>query len=141
MAWRVAGAMAHGKRAIADRDGIAILQPARGRKGLGPGKAKHLALLRQAVNPELVAGVRANDGQLQPLGQLAGAAGVVDMGVGQPDLFERKAQALHLAQHPVQVATGVDNRRVQRLVAPDQRAILLKRGDGDDEIAQHGASI
>ena len=73
----VARAMAHLQRLVADLHGIAIVQPARRREMLRGRKTKHRALLRQAINPELVPRVRADDGQLQPLGQLARAARMV----------------------------------------------------------------
>ena len=59
---RVSGCVAHGERAVANANRIAIVQPSRGREGLGLGKAKHLALLGQTVDPELVARMRADDG-------------------------------------------------------------------------------
>jgi len=95
-------------------------------------------LLGQAVNPELVARVRANDGQAQTFGQLARATGVVNMGVGEPDLFELEAQPFDLCQDFVQITTWVNDRRLQGLVAPDQRAILVKGGDGNGEVLKHG---
>jgi hypothetical protein len=70
------------------------MQPARGREGLGRRKAEHLRLLRQPVDPELVTRVRADDGQLQLARQRAGAAGVVDVGMGQQDLRQRQLAGL-----------------------------------------------
>ncbi|MNT36811.1 hypothetical protein D3C72_1729160 [compost metagenome] len=81
----------------------------------------------------------ANDGQRQPLCQLARAARVVDVGVGEPDLFERDAQTLDFCEQHIQVAAGVDHGRLVGGVAPDEGAVLLKRGNGDGEVAEHAA--
>src|SRR3990167_6409511 len=62
MAGRVAGAMAHLQYFVADLHLVAIVQPAGGCEGERGREAEHGALLRQAVNPELVARVRAHDG-------------------------------------------------------------------------------
>ena len=138
MAGRVAGAVAHVQRFLADGHGVAVMQPARGHKGVGVGKAEHGALLGQAVDPELVAFMRADDGQGVLGRELAGASGMVDMGVGDPDGLEIQAQALRLPLDLLDITTGVDDGRIHGLVAPDERAVLLKGGDGDGVILQHG---
>ena len=137
MTGRVAGAVPHLQRVAAQGDGVAVVQPASGCEGLRGRKAKALALHRQAVDPELVALVRTNDGQRQPLGQLAGAASMVDVGVGEPDLLKLQSQARHLGQEQVQVAAGVDHRGLSGGVVPDQGAVLFKRGDRNREVAEH----
>ena len=137
MAGRVAGAVAHIQAFIADLHLVAIVQPARGREMLRGRKSKHRALLRQAVDPELVAGVRADDGQREPLCQLACAARVVDVGVGEPDGLQVQTQALDFGQQPIQIAAGVDDGGVPGLVAPDEGAVLLELGDGNGEVVEH----
>jgi hypothetical protein len=72
------------------------------------------ALLRQRVDPELVARVRADDRQPALARQRAGAAGVVDVGVGQPDLLEVEPEFVHRRQQQRQVAAGVDDRGLAR---------------------------
>jgi hypothetical protein len=42
--------------------GIAIRKPSGGCENFCVGKLKHAALIRQAINPKLIARVRANDG-------------------------------------------------------------------------------
>ena len=76
----VARAVAHRQAAAAHQYRVAIGQPAGWDEGLGRRKAEHAGLLRQAVNPELVTGVRADDGQAQCARQAARAARMVDMG-------------------------------------------------------------
>jgi hypothetical protein len=63
-------------------------------------------LLGQAVDPELVARVRADDGQAQPLRQLARAARVVDVGVREPDGLQVQAQALRFGQQQIESPPG-----------------------------------
>ena len=90
---RVSGRVAHDvSDAVANADRVTILQPARGLEGLGLGKLEHLALLGQAVDPELVAGMRADDGGAASAGPVRPPTGVVDMGVGEPDLLQRQAR-------------------------------------------------
>jgi len=86
MPGRVPWAVAHGQRLIANLYLVAIRQPARGREMLRRRKAEHRALLRQPVNPELVARVRPHDGQPQTRGQLARAPRMVDVRMREPDL-------------------------------------------------------
>ena len=135
---RVPGAVAHGQCLVANLHLVAIRQPARGREVLRGRKAEHRALLRQPVDPELVARVGADDGQRQALGQFARAARVIDVRVGEPDLFEREVKTFYLSEQHLQVAAGVDHGGFVGGVAPYERAVLLERGDGDGEVAEHG---
>jgi hypothetical protein len=131
--------MPHGQRAAAHLHRVAAMQPACGREGLGRRKAEHLRLLRQPVDPELVTRVRADDGQLQLARQRAGAAGVVDVGMGQQDLRQRQLAGLDRRTDARQIAAGVDDGGLQSLVAPDQAAVLREGGDGDGLVTQHAA--
>jgi len=135
---RVTRAVANVQRAVPDLHRIAVGQPPRGGEMPGGRKSEHLALLRQAVDPELVARVRADDGQAQALGQLGGAAGVVNMGVGEPDRLEGHTKLLGRVDEAVQLATRIDHGSVQRFVAPDDGAVLGKCGHGDGLVAKHG---
>lgn len=134
---RVPGAVAHGQRLVANLHRVAIRQPARGREMLRRRKTKHRALLRQPVNPELIARVWTHDGQPQTRGQFARAPRMVDVCVREPDLRQREAQALHLGQQHLQVAPWVDHSGLLRGIAPDEGAVLLKRGNWDGEVAEH----
>ncbi|MCY1550043.1 hypothetical protein D9M68_862580 [compost metagenome] len=138
MARRVAGAVAHVQRAVPDLHRVAVGEPARGRERAGRRKTEHGALLRQAVDPELVTRMRTDDWQIQFCGEFCRTARVVDVRVGEPDRLERDAQALHFGQQPVQVASGVDDGRILGFIAPDDGAVLGEGSDGDSEIAQHG---
>jgi hypothetical protein len=133
--------MAHRQRLFADGHGVAVGQPARRREGLGRRKAEHAALLRQAVDPELVARMRPDDGQRQAAREFAGAARVVDVRMREPDLLERDAELVDGCEQPVEIAAGVDDRGLLRGVAPHDGTVLLERGDGDGLVAEHRAIV
>jgi hypothetical protein len=95
-------------------------------------------LLGQAVDPELVTHMRANDGQAQAPRQFGRAAGMVYVCMRQPDLHQLQAQALDFGQDVVQITAGVDHGRLHRLVAPDQGTILLERGNWEGGVVKHG---
>jgi hypothetical protein len=92
----------------------------------------------RSVNPELVTGVRPHDGQAQRAGQLIRAARVVNVRVGQPDLFQRQTESLDLGQQARQVATRIDYGGLHRFVAPHDGTVLGKRGHGNGVVLQHG---
>ena len=64
---------------MAKTHAIALLQPAIRRKSTYPGKAEHFALLRHAVNPELIFTLRAFNRQGKPIGEFGNGTGMVDM--------------------------------------------------------------
>ena len=124
MAGGVTGAVAHGELTVADLHGVAIMQPARGGERRHLREAEHAALLGDAVDPELVARVRADDGQAEPLAQLGGAAGMVDVRVGEPDLRRRHAQLAQRRLDTRQVTARIDDRGLPGGFAPDDGAVL-----------------
>ena len=138
MAGCVAGAMAHLQSVCPQRDGIAIGQPARGFEHPCWRKTISRSSLWQAVNPELVSGVRADDGQAAQLfGQIGRARGVVQVAVGDPDLFELEAVLGDGAQNQIEIATGIDHSRLATLIVPNQGTVLLKRCDRNGLVLQH----
>ena len=62
---------------MADGDGIAIVQPARGREGHRWRQSKHLTLLGQSTDPELISRVGPDDGKIQHMRQLTGVVDVM----------------------------------------------------------------
>ena len=134
----VAGAVQHFERVLANADLVAIFQPSGGGEQLGLREAEHLALLGQAVDPELVAGVRADDGQVELARQRAGAARVVDVRVREPQGLEEQAALFHRFEQLAQVAARVDQRGLVRFIAPDEGTVLFERGDGDGEALEPG---
>jgi hypothetical protein len=96
-------------------------------------------LLGQAVDPELVAGVGADDGQLVFTRELTRAARVVDVRMREPDRLDRQSARFCGRADAVEFTARVDDRSVVRFVAPDQGAVLLEGGDGEGFIAEHAA--
>jgi hypothetical protein len=90
------------------------------------------------VDPELVFGVRPMDRQLEVLRQIGGGGGMVDVGMGDPDLLQLQAELFHGGQNALSVSAWVDHGGLSGHVIPDQRAVLLKGCDWDGEVFQHG---
>lgn len=76
--------------------------------------------------------MRAFDRHGQILLQLGRAAGVVDVAVREQDLLDRDAGLGDGGPDAVEVAAGIDDGGALRVLVPQQRAVLLERGDGDD---------
>ena len=68
-------------------------------------------------------------------------AGMIDMAVRQQDLLDRDAGLRDRRLDARQVAAGIDHRRLHRRGAPDERAILLERRDGDDRGAERRVGL
>lgn len=134
---RVAGAVTHLQRAVTHRDRITVKQPARGCKRIRMGKAERPALLGQAIDPELIRRMRANDGQRELARQLGRAARMVNVGMGLPDLRECQPPAPDFREQHVEIPTGVDDGGLQGLIAPDNGAVLLEGGNRDGVVTQH----
>ena len=113
-------AVAYGQCAVADRHGVTIHEPARRSERVGVGQTKHRALLRQCINPELVSTVWPGDGKPMNAGKLRGSAGMVDMGMRDPDLSELNALTFDLGKYPIGVTTWINDDRLACLVAPEQ---------------------
>ena len=141
MARRVARAVAHLQCVAAQCHGVAVSKPAGGLESASRREAIHGRSLCEAFDPELVTRVRADDGQLQLLGQIGCACGMVHVAVGDPDLFELEVQLFDGPQQHMQIAARIDDRRLARLVVPDQGAVLLEGRDGDGLVLQHAPII
>ena len=72
----------------ADLDLVAFVEPAVGREIAHPGHAEAGAARHHIVQQELVRDMRALDRYTQHLAQFGGAADMVDMAMGQPDLLD-----------------------------------------------------
>ena len=141
MAGRMAGAEAHLQYMLAQADGVAILKPARRLKGPRWRKTVGSGRHGQAIDPKLIARMRPDDGQAQALGQVLRSRRMVHMGMGNPDLFERHAQTFGCCNQKIQIAAGIDDGRLVGLVAPNNRAVLLERGNGDSFVVEHGLGV
>ena len=137
MTGRMSRAVTYLQRAAANGDCVTVKQPAGGSEGICMGKAESHALLGQAINPELVRRMRADDGELETLRQFCCAARMVNVGMGLPDLRQGQPQTPDFCEQQIEIATGVDDGGLQGFVAPDNGAVLLKIGDRDCDVAQH----
>jgi sRNA-binding regulator protein Hfq len=81
--------------------------------------------------------VRSHDGQIQIARQDGRATRVIDVRMGQPNLFEFQAPLLDLRQDQVEVTTWIDHGSLLGLIVPNQRAVLLKRRDRNGLVLKH----
>ncbi|MNT35351.1 hypothetical protein D3C72_1713770 [compost metagenome] len=133
----VAGAEIDLQLAVAHCHLVALRQPAVRAEGGGVGKTEHLALLGQHVEPEGVFLVGTDDLDPGLLAQWVGAPHVIQMTVGQDDLLQYQVVPGDGRQQLVCLTTGIDQRRLAGLVAPDEGAVLGERGDRDHLEFQH----
>ena len=77
-----------------------------------------------------------DDGQIQAFGQFGRATGMVDMGMGEPDLHQLHIKPLSLGQQVVQIAPWIDDGGLPGFIAPDDGGILLEGGDRDGVVTQ-----
>ena len=131
VARRVAGAVEHLQRAAGGFHGVAIVKPAVRHERLGRRKAEALALHRELVDPEGFVLVRAFDGHAELRAQGIGSGAVVDVAVREQDLFDARAVLLGGGQDAFDVAARVGDGS-STIVANQQRAVLFKRRNGDD---------
>ena len=94
VAGRVAGAVVHVERELADADRVALLEPAVRREGTRAGHPEHRRLARELLDPERVLALRSFDRHAGALRQLRHAAAVVDVAVRDEDLLERRRRCV-----------------------------------------------
>ena len=88
----------------------------------------------ELVDPEAFLALRAFDRHAEALRQFAGAAGMVDVAVGEQDLLDPDAEPRGGIHQQVDVAAGIDEGALHGFAAPEQGAVLLEGGDGDDAV-------
>src|ERR1700730_4337185 len=135
---RMAGAMQDVEAQLADRDPVALMKPAVRRKIAHACHAKPRAAHHYIVEQEFVGHVRAFDRHLERVAQLGGAADMIDMAVGQPDLLHSDVRLLDRGLNFRNVAAGVDHHGFPGGLAPDQGAVLLEQRHRDDDGAGFG---
>ena len=131
VAGRVPGAMDHLKRQFAHGHRVPVLQPAIRLEHLAA-DAVFAPVVVQPADPEAIGLVRPFDGQAQVLRQHSRLAAVIDMAMGDEDLFQLHARLRDIGLQHVEIAARIDQRRLVRGGAPDQRTILLQRRDRQD---------
>ena len=113
MARRMAGAMQHLERMLAERDGLAFAEEAVGRAvAHRVGQPEALGLGLQIGQHRAVGLVRADDVDAERVLQLHGAAGMVDMAMRDPDLRDVDAVVADRRKDAVDVAAGIDHHAV-----------------------------
>src|SRR3984893_4517521 len=104
----MAGAVQDVEAQFADRNSFALLEPAVRREIAHAGHATPRPARTHIVEQELVGDVRADDVNLQRVPQLGGAADMIDMTMGEPDLFDGGAGLLDRCLDFLYVAGPVD---------------------------------
>ena len=87
----------------------------------------------QLIDPETLVFLGAFDPHAVVLGQRLRSAAMVEMAVREQDLFDGGAAFGHSVLNPFEIATRIDDGRALGRLADDERAVLLKRRDGNDE--------
>ncbi len=130
---RVPRAVKDLERFEADLHLVALLQPAVWLKCLYLREAEIAGLGRQLLDPVAVAFVRTFDRQTELSGEFCSGTGVIDMGVSQQDLCQLYSVLLYAGKDFIQIATRIDDRPLHGFSTPDDRAVLLKSGNRNDE--------
>src|SRR5690606_26466611 len=110
-----------------------FLEPAIRLEGHAGIEAEKLALLgAELLEPETFGLVRAFDSHAKLRGQRGGLAAMVEMAVGDENLLDGQPVMGDNFEDVVQVAAGIDDGSLFRFFTPDDGAVLLEAGDGDD---------
>lgn len=133
----VARAVNDGQRLPPDRYDVVIVEPAIRCQRWHRWQSEHLTLDRQRIQQECVVTVRTDHRDPQLSSKGAGAADMVDVPVGQQDLLHRQARFGHGLADEVNVTAGIYDCPLERLVAPQEGAVLLEGGDRNDAVS-HG---
>ena len=117
-------------------DRVAMLQPAIRHERLCFRHASHLTGLRQHLYPEFIFALRPLHRNTQRLAQFQSCGTVVHVAMGNKNFLDFSFQLRNAALDALQVTTGINNRSLTGFFAPDDGAILLVRGDRDDDASQ-----
>src|SRR5882757_5279809 len=109
MARRMAGGVIDIERQVADRDGVAIDQPAVGLER-HTGDAVMAPVLVESRDPETVVLMRPLDRHAEFVGERLGPAAMVDMAMGEDDLLDRYTVLRRRRVESRQIAAGIDER-------------------------------
>ena len=134
VARRMAGAVNHFERLLAEGNGIAVFQPAIRHEGFNRWKAVGTCLLRQILQKEEILLMWPLDTDAKSLRQNTGRRRVIEMTMRQQYLFDLGARVIGNGEDALKVATRVDYDCPPRLFTDQQRAILFKRRYGNDGV-------
>src|SRR5262249_17609270 len=118
---------------LADLDPVSLFQPPVGRHVCGVVHTVRAGRLNDLLQQKRIGPVRAFDRYFELCLQAGGGADVIDMAVGQPDFLDRNTGFGNGALDVREVAAGIDDHGTLARLAPQHRAVLLKRGDLDDD--------
>ncbi len=133
MSRRMARTVTHQQGLVSNVDLVSLLQPAGGLKRTRRGKAIGRALLGQQIYPEFVFSLRSLDGQPEARSELGDRPCMIDVGMGDQNLFQFEPLTGHHRKQALNFPAWIDKGCLTGLFAPDERAVLLKRGDGQDD--------
>lgn len=131
VAGRATRAVKHLQRAAGDFRGIAVFEPAVGHERPGGRKTEALALHGRLVDPGRLVLLRPLDRHAELRAQGVGDGVVADMAMCEQDFFGVCAVLLCDGQDTVNIAAGIGDGG-STIVANQQRAVLFKRRNGDD---------
>ena len=127
----VAGCVQGPQLTVTGGEGVTLDEPAVRLDGAGRNAVLGSAF-RQAGKQPVIIAMRPDDLDAGALGELGGAAGVIDMAVGEQNAVEREFHLGHAAQDALDIAAGVDDHATHGLGRPEQRTILLEGRDRQD---------
>ena len=129
----VAGAMPDGERLASHFHRVAVTKPAIG--GESPAlEAEHAGLHGYAVYPPAIALMRSLYRHGQTLGQLGDAAGMVQMAVGDQNLFDLDPMLVDHALDTFEITAWIDDGTAKTVGIIEDGAVLLERGDRNNQI-------
>jgi hypothetical protein len=104
----VAGAMQHLQGLFTNHYGIAVFKPPVRGKGVQCGKAKHLALNRQLVDPKGVVSVGPLNGHAKAVSQALGLSAMVDMAMGEQNLLHHDIELAGTGLEVINISTRIN---------------------------------
>jgi threonine dehydratase len=125
---RVAGRVVHAHLVPAERDLLIAVETIDGRKRLD-GQAKEPALIDRRVVQEQVVAVQV-DRHTQDGVRTRHTGHVIDVRVGEQDVFHRERPAGNDPQQLVHLVTRIDDDSLARLLASQHEPVLEERRDG-----------
>lgn len=139
--WGVARAVSDRPSRLTNRHFITVVEPAIGCECTRRRETKHGSLLRKLIDPKALLAVRALNGNGKLLGQVSDCAGVVDVRVRDQDFLNDHLVVTSSGEDSLRIAARVNQRAAAAGGTPNDRAVLLKRRDGDDSKLHSSGSL
>ncbi len=132
MARRVARTMNHLHCMARHLNGIGIIKPAIGFKGLDMRKTEFLGLHGHSLDPEGIFLLRTLNRNTKSLSKIGRPTGMINVSVGNQNFFQGNAPTFNFSHQPVNIAAGVDHRTAFAGFIPENRAVLGKGCHGNN---------